>query len=338
MAERKIDKFILFMIFSLSIILCLIFLSLFVGRFYVSPNEVISVLTSKLLSSSVEEISTTVVWEIRFPRLLLAILVGAGLAASGAAFQGCFYNPLVSPDILGVSSGAGFGASLGILLTGVSTGVTSILAFAFGLVSVLLSWILSKMRKGAEMLSLVLSGIIVSAVFNALISLVKLVADTDSLLPAITFWLMGSFSGATIETIKYVAIPIILGIIALLFLRWRINLLTLGDEEAKSLGTNPGRIRLAVIISATVITATSVMAAGVIGWVGLIVPNLCRMIVGDDYRRLLPASCVVGAIFMLIVDLVARSLTAAEIPIGILTALIGAPFFALVYIRGGKAR
>lgn len=336
MNKLKVSKFSLFMVVSSLLFFLLIIISLLVGRYSVSPNDAFSVISSKILGNPTEGLNTTVVWEIRLPRLILASFVGAGLAASGAAFQGCFYNPLVSPDILGVSSGAGFGASLGILLTGLSTGLTGVLAFSFGLLSVFLSWLVSRLRRSGDMLSLVLAGVIVSAVFSALMSLVKLVADVESQLPAITFWLMGSFAGATLETLKIVVVPISLGLLILIILRWRINLLTLGDEEAKSLGISPGKIRFIVIISATIITATSVMASGIVGWVGLIVPNLCRILVGADYRKLLPASCIIGAIFMLIVDFMARSVTAAEIPIGILTALIGAPFFAIVYIRGGR--
>jgi iron complex transport system permease protein len=280
-------------------------------------------------------VENTVVWHIRIPRVLLAVLAGAGLSAAGASFQGCFHNPLVSPDILGVSAGAGFGAALGILLTSGVTGVTAVMSFAFGLTSVALSWLLSRIKKESTILSLVLSGIIVSAVFNALISLIKFVADTDSELPAITYWLMGSFANTTFKELETVFLPIVAGTIILLALRWHINVLTLGDEEAETLGINPVRIRMVIIAAATIITAATVMVTGIIGWVGLIIPNMCRMLVGADYKYLMPAACLFGAIFMLFVDFIARVITAAEIPIGILTALIGAPFFAVVYKRTG---
>ena len=268
------------------------------------------------------------------PRILLAMLAGAGLSVSGAAFQGCFHNPLVSPDMLGVSAGAGFGAALGILLTNETGAFTAGLSFAMGLSSVFLSWFLSRIRKDGGTLSLVLAGVIVSAVFNALISFVKLVADTDSQLPAITFWLMGSLNGTTFRVLASAVVPIAVGIGLLLAMRWQINILTLGDDEARSLGINPVRVRMLVIFCATVITAATVMVAGIIGWVGLIVPNLCRMLVGADHRKMMPVCCVTGAAFLLAVDLLARSATAMEIPLGILTALIGAPFFALVYKKG----
>lgn len=295
------------------------------------PGQVLKLLWSGLLGSPLDSVDKTVVLDIRLPRLFIVILVGAGLSVSGAAFQGSFHNPLVSPDVLGVSAGAGFGAALGILLTDGVNGVTATMAFAFGILSVVLSLLLSRIKSESSILALVLSGIIVSAVFNALISLVKFVADTDSQLPAITFWLMGSFANTTFTELGQIVIPILAGITVLIAIRWRINVLTLGDEEAKTLGINPGKTRFIIIAAATIITASAVMVAGIIGWVGLIIPNLCRMIVGSDHRYLMPASCLCGAVFLLIVDFIARVVTPSEIPIGILTAIIGAPFFALVY-------
>lgn len=295
------------------------------------PGQVLKLLWSGLLGSPLDSVDKTVVLDIRLPRLFIVILVGAGLSVSGAAFQGCFHNPLVSPDVLGVSAGAGFGAALGILLTDGVNGVTATMAFAFGILSVVLSLLLSRIKSESSILALVLSGIIVSAVFNALISLIKFVADTDSQLPAITFWLMGSFANTTFTELGQIVIPILAGITVLIAIRWRINVLTLGDEEAKTLGINPGKMRFIIIAAATIITASAVMVAGIIGWVGLIIPNLCRMIVGSDHKYLMPASCLCGAVFLLIVDFIARVVTPSEIPIGILTAIIGAPFFALVY-------
>ena len=317
----------------LVVLLILAFVSLFLGRYYVEPQRVLGVIWSNIFGHPEKSVCNTVVWDIRLPRVILVMLVGAGLSASGASLQGCFHNPLVSPDVLGVSAGAGFGAALGILLTSGVNGLTAIMAFGFGLLSVIISWFLSKVKRESTILSLVLSGIIVSAVFNALISLVKFVADTDSQLPAITFWLMGSFSNTTFEDLGKVFLPIIIGIVVLLAIRWRINVLTLGDEEAEALGINPASTRMIIIAATTIITASSVMVAGIIGWVGLIIPNLCRMIVGADYKYLMPASCLCGATFLIVVDFTGRVLTASEIPIGILTALIGAPFFALVYKR-----
>lgn len=311
-------------------------MSLIIGRYNIGVSDLFRTLASKPGDSADDAIITKVIWEIRFPRMLLAIFVGAGLSISGAAFQGCFHNPLVSPDMLGVSAGAGFGAALGIILTSATNGLTSVMAFGCGLASVFITWTISKIRKETNTLSLILAGVIVSALFNALLSFVKIIADTESELPAITFWLMGSLSGTTIKSLIVVAIPIIIGTAILITLRWRVNILTFGDEESRSLGVSPHRTKLAVIIAATMITASAIMGSGRIGWVGLIVPNLCRMLVGSDNRRLFPASCLVGAVFLLGVDLIARSATSAEIPIGILTAVIGAPFFALVYKKGNR--
>ncbi|SHN50069.1 FecCD family ABC transporter permease [Desulfitobacterium chlororespirans] len=330
---RKADHYKYLWMALLLVLLSFIFLSLFLGRYFVEPGEVGRILWANLAGQGENSVENTVVWDIRIPRVLLAVLVGAGLSAAGASFQGCFHNPLVSPDVLGVSAGAGFGAALGILLTSGVTGMAAVLSFAFGMFSVILSWLLSRIKRESTILSLVLSGIIVSAVFNALISLIKFVADTNSELPAITYWLMGSFANTTFGELKMVCLPIMVGTGILLALRWHINVLTLGDEEAETLGINPARIRVLIITAATVITASAVMVTGVIGWVGLIIPNLCRMLVGADYKYLLPTSCLSGAVFMILVDFIARVITPAEIPIGILTAIIGAPFFVLIYKR-----
>ena len=273
-----------------------------------------------------------VLWKLRMPRILLDALVGAGLALAGAAFQGIFRNPLVSPGVLGVSSGAAFGAALGILLSGVN-GFSMALAMLFGLVSVVFTYSLARVRGQVSSLSLVLSGMIVSAVFSALISIIKYVADPYDKLPAITYWLMGSFANASYENVQYAGIPILLSGALLLALRWRINVLSLGDEEAKSIGVQPARIRRSVILLATIMTASGVMVSGTIGWVGLVIPHICRMIIGVDHGKLLPLSAAVGAIFLILVDFTARTATAGEIPIGILTAIIGAPFFAVLFKR-----
>jgi len=306
------------------------FVSLFGGRYFIAPGEVGKILIAGFRGEVQNSIAVSVVWNLRLPRTLLNALVGAGLAVAGASFQGVFKNPLVSPDVLGVSSGAAFGAAFGILLSGVNQ-LATVLALVFGVLSVFMTYTLSKLRGASSTLSLVLSGMIISAVFSALISLIKYVADPYDKLPAITYWLMGSFANSSYSNLKLVGVPILLGIVVLLLLRWRINILSLGDEEAYSLGVNPVRTRLVIITMATFITAACVTVTGVIGWVGLVIPHICRMIVGEDHKNLLPAACIVGAIFMIIVDMIARTATAAEIPIGILTALMGAPFFAILF-------
>lgn len=316
----------------LAVLLITFFVSLFGGRYVISPYEVSGILLDGLLGEAGDGMAYSVVWNLRLPRTLLNCFVGAGLAVAGAAFQGIFRNPLVSPDVLGVSSGAAFGAALGILLSGMNH-LATVMALLFGIVSVVMTYTLSKLRGESSTLSLVLSGMIISAVFSALISLIKYVADPYDKLPAITYWLMGSFASASYSNLQLAGIPIFLGTVVLLLLRWRINILSLGDEDAYSLGVNPVKTRRVIIIMATLITASCVTVTGVIGWVGLVIPHICRMLIGVDHMKLLPVSCVVGAAFMIIVDLIARTVTAAEIPIGILTALVGAPFFALLFKR-----
>lgn len=316
----------------LAVLLVTFFVSLFGGRYVISPSEVSGILLDGLLGEAGDGMAFSVVWNLRLPRTLLNCFVGAGLAVAGAAFQGIFRNPLVSPDVLGVSSGAAFGAVFGILLSGINH-LATVMALLFGIVSVFMTYTLSKLRGESSTLSMVLSGMIISAVFSALISLIKYVADPYDKLPAITYWLMGSFASASYSNLQLAGIPIFLGTVVLLLLRWRINILSLGDEDAYSLGVNPVKTRRVIIIMATLITASCVTVTGVIGWVGLVIPHICRMLIGVDHMKLLPVSCVVGAAFMIIVDLIARTVTAAEIPIGILTALVGAPFFALLFKR-----
>lgn len=311
------------------ILLIMFFISLFIGRYSIEPIEVLKVLQGRLSGVPIEDLgqNASVIINIRLPRVILAMLIGSGMAISGATFQGLFKNPLVSPDVLGVTSGGGFGVALGILLGGVGIQV-NFYAFAFGMLSVLVAYYVAKSRDRVSTVSLVLAGMVVSSIFSSLISLIKFVADPDEKLPSITYWLMGSLSKASFSDLKLVIIPIGVSIIILLCLRWRINILSLGDEEAYSLGINPKVIRFVAIILSTVITASSVMVVGVIGWVGLVIPHIARFFVGVDHKNLLPTAAILGAIFLALVDLCARSLTPAEIPIGILTALIGAPFFA----------
>lgn len=313
--------------------LLLAFCALFWGRYSLSPKEVLQILASKLLGFAEKNAAVKVVWDIRLSRVILNIMVGAGLASAGCAYQSIFQNHLVSPDILGVSSGAGFGAALGLFLTSGTTMLVPVLAFAFGIGSVGLTCSIGKMKKDSSCLSMVLAGIVVSAIFNALISLIKLMADTDSVLPAITYWLMGSFSNTTFQECLLAGIPILLGLTVLFAMRWRMNILSMGDEEAKTLGVDPGKNRLLVILASTLVTAACVMVSGIIGWVGMVLPNICRVLAGADNRYLLPMSAITGASFMILVDFLARAASPGEIPVGILTALIGAPFFILVYRR-----
>lgn len=317
-----------------ALLLAAILLSFTLGRYPISLRELGGIALSKVTniepfwSSRVE----TVLYNIRLPRILLACLVGCCLSAAGAAYQGILQNPMASPDVLGASAGAAFGAALAILLSA-SRQMIVISAFGFSMLTVLLVWIVSRRAKGSPLVGLVLSGIMVSSIFQAATSLIKLVADPTNQLPAITYWLMGSLSGARMQDILFSLIPMLLGLLPLFLLRWRINLLTMGDDEARTMGVNVPLLRLVIVSSATLVTASAVSVSGTIGWVGLVIPHLARKLVGSDYRYLMPASMLFGALFLLIVDNVSRNLLATEIPIGILTAFIGAPFFLYLITR-----
>lgn len=311
-------------------------LSISLGRYEVSPKTGLSIVLSHVLpiQQTWSEIEESVVFDIRLPRALLAMLVGASLAISGAAFQGLFKNPLVSPDILGVSAGAGFGACLGILLSGKAMAV-QFLAFAFGIIAVLAAYMISRRKRGTSLLMLVLVGVISSSLFSALIGLVKYVADPDEQLPTIVYWLMGSLAGATYKDLLWGAPPIVIGCAVLLLLRWKINVLSLGEEEAQSLGVDTRWSKRLVIMAATITIAASVSLCGIVGWIGLVIPHIARMLVGPDHKRLFPACISIGAFSLLIIDDVARIATAVEIPLSILTAIIGAPFFAYLLRKTG---
>ena len=277
----------------------------------------------------------TVVINIRLPRILLACMVGCCLAAAGASYQGVFQNPMASPDVLGASSGAAFGAALAILFGATSRGVTAA-AFAVSLATVGLVFLVAQRAPGQHLVNLILGGIMIGSLLTAATSYVKLVADPTNQLPEITYWLMGSLSGAKLRDAAFAAVPMALGCVPLFLIRWRINLLTLGDEQAHALGVNTNLLRFTVIVCATLVTASSIAVSGMIGWIGLVIPHLARKLVGSNYRDLLPASMLAGAAFLLLVDNVSRNLLAVEIPICILTALIGAPFFVYLILKREK--
>lgn len=312
----------------------LFLLSFLLGRFDVPLREVVRILLSRIIpirQTWTDRMAVAVI-NIRLPRILLACLVGCCLTAAGISYQTVFQNPMAAPDILGASSGACFGAALAILVHAGRVGVT-VSAFAFSMLSVFLVYLVGSRTRGNRIMSILLAGVMVSSLFSAGTSYVKLVADPTNQLPAITYWLMGSLSGATLSQVWYALIPMAAGLILLLLLRWRMNLLTLSGEEAKSIGVNTGRLRLCVILCATLLTASSVAVSGMIGWVGLVIPHLCRKLVGSNCRFLLPAGMLFGAIFLLLVDNLSRNLLSVEIPIGILTAFIGAPFFLFLMTR-----
>ena len=318
----------------LILLFALFMLSFVLGRYDVPLSQVARILLSRVMP--MEQTWTAgmqaVVLGIRLPRIVLAMLVGACLALSGAAYQSVFNNPMAAPDILGASSGACFGAALAILL-GLGKGGTTAMAFVMSMATVALVFLLGRRMRGARTVGILLAGVMVSSLFSSGTSYLKLVADPSDELPAITYWLMGSLASARGSDVRFAMIPMALGALPLLLMRWQINLLTLSEDEAASMGVNTSLLRAMVILCATLLTAASVAASGMIGWVGLVIPHLCRKLTGNDGRRLLPASMLMGALFLLLVDNVSRNLAATEIPIGILTAFIGAPFFIYLMTR-----
>lgn len=319
-----------------SALLALFLLSFVVGRYGVPLGQVVRILLSGMLSleQTWTDNMAIAVLNVRLPRILLACLVGCGLSAAGTGYQAVFQNPMAAPDILGASSGACFGASLAIL-TGQGAVMITVFAFLASLLSVALVYLVGNHTRGNRVVNLLLAGIMVGSLFSACTSYIKLVADPTNQLPQITYWLMGSLSGTRMGTVRFAAVCMAVGLVPLLLLRWRMNLLTLSPDEARAMGVHTDRLRLAVILSSTVLTAAAVSVSGMIGWVGLVIPHLSRRIVGSDCRRLMPMSCLFGAAFLLLVDDMARCLTATEIPIGILTAFVGAPFFIYLMVRGG---
>ncbi len=310
-------------------------LALMIGRFSISPMTVFQSFCNLFgadydVSAQIE----TVLWSIRLPRVLLALLVGAGLSVAGCVFQSLFSNPLATPDTLGVASGASLGAALG-LLWGFNLIGMQILALATGAIAVTMTYLSGKIKSNSAN-TIVLAGIMIGSLFQALVSLVKFVADTESQLPSITYWLMGSLSASGYSQLLLGAPLILLSILLLFLLRWRLNILPLSDDEARASGTDMRLLRGVTVICATAMTASCVSMCGQVGWVGLIVPHICRMRFGSNHLSLIPASISVGAVFMVVVDTLARSVSAAEIPISVLTAIIGAPFFiALLKKTGG---
>jgi iron complex transport system permease protein len=310
-------------------LLVIVAIAFSVGRYPVPLNELLRVVwswaggTPHGLDSTIE----TVVLQIRGPRVIAALLVGAALAAAGAAYQNLFRNPLVSPDILGVSAGAAVGAVLGIFL---SLGIVAIqsMALAGGLAAVAMVYVVARAVRGHDpLLVLVLAGVVLGSLLGAFVALMKYLADPYNQLPAITFWLLGSLASVSPRDL-WIAAPLMLaGLLPLWLLRWRINVLSLDDEEARALGVATVRIRLAVIVGATLMTSAAVAISGVIGWIGLVIPHFARLITGPDFSRLLPVSVLLGAGFLVAVDTLARSIATIEVPLGVLTAFIGTPLF-----------
>lgn len=308
------------------------FAALCIGRVSVPVGEVLAALTG----NNVSNLTAMTVWNLRLPRIVTAALAGAGLSCAGCAFQSLFANPLATPDTLGVASGASFGAALGLLLGVELLGVQA-MALVFGGCAVMLTW-LAGSGKGRGLSTIVLAGIMMGSLFNGLVSLVKFVADEESQLPAITYWLMGGLHNSAWKTLMLGAPPVIIGIGVLCLLRWRLNLLPLSEDEARASGVNIRTLRAITVVCATMITASCVAMCGQVGWVGLLIPHMCRMKFGSNHLSLLPASLSTGAAFLIAVDTAARSVSAQEIPISILTAIVGAPFFIYLMRRTGGWR
>lgn len=324
-------RYIELMVALMLALVCAFLLGLMLGQFPLSFNQVWQSLLSGGQSQTAADL---VIWSVRLPRLVAAVVVGSALAAAGATFQAMFRNPLVSPDILGVSAGAGLGAVVAIFLSLPLMGV-QLLAFMGGVGAVALVYLVSlSVRRHDPVLILVLAGVAVSTFLGALISLIKILADPYSQLASMTFWLLGGLNTVSVTELFW-ALPLILvGLLPLFLLRWRINLLNLPDNEAQSLGVNTLYLRLLLIFCATLITATAVSLTGIISWVGLVIPHMARLLVGPAFFRLLPTSLLLGAIFLLLTDHLARTAMQMELPLGVLTALIGAPFFLYLLIRG----
>ncbi|MDO9505490.1 iron ABC transporter permease [Hydrogenophaga sp.] len=316
---------------ALAVLLAGVLAAFTVGRTPMSLSDLWAVITG-----SASDTLQTVVWQIRAPRIAAAVAVGAALSVAGAAFQGLFRNPLVSPDILGASAGAALGALLGIYF---SLGIAGIqlAAFAGGLLAVgMVYGVGSTVRQSDPVLVLLLAGVVIGSLLGAGIGLIKTLADPYNQLPAMTFWLLGSLSGAHADDLPALLLPVALGLVVLLLLRWRLDVMSLPEEEARALGARTTLLRLAIVAAATLITAASVAAAGIVGWVGLVVPHLARFLVGPSFVRLLPASALLGGGFLLLIDTLARSVAQVEVPLGILTALIGSPFFIVLLRRAQR--
>ncbi len=311
------------------LLIAAIIAALAIGRFPISPGDIAAIVWAKFTGGAhgLPATAETVLFQIRGPRVIAALMVGAALAAAGAAYQNLFRNPLVSPDILGVSSGAALGATLGIFLS-LDLWWIQGFAFAFGLGAVAAVYFIGQAVRGHDpILVLILAGVVIGALLGSVLALLKYLADPYNQLPAITFWLLGSLAATNPADIATTFVPVLLGLVPLWLLRWRMNLMALGDEEAKALGINVTRLRLAVIAAATLMTAAVVSISGIVGWIGLLVPHFARLLAGPNFARLLPVSVLLGAAFLLLVDTLARTVSRIEVPLGVLTAFIGTPFF-----------
>lgn len=330
--NKKIILFILILIFIFVFIL-----SFFLGKYPISMNDFFKSVVSQFveIEHTWETQVDTVLFNIRFPRIIMAVVIGAGVSVAGATYQALFQNSMISQDILGASQGAAFGAAIALFFS-LSYSKVILFSFSFGILAVVLVLSINKLLRTQTTLTLILIGMLIGTLFSSGISYLKLVGDPLNTLPAITYWLMGSLSSIKMQNVHTSAPIILIGMIPIFVLRWRLNIMTLGEEEAMSLGINTKLLRLILIFSATLITAAAVSVSGLIGWVGLIVPHFSRMLLGNDNRYSLIATALIGGSFLLAVDDLARILTTSEIPIGILTSFIGAPIFLSLIARNSR--
>lgn len=337
-AHKRLPNFWLRFAGAILALLAVILVSFMIGRYSVDPWDAVKIVAAKFLpiEPTWSDMSAKVVWDVRWPRILMAVLVGAALSCSGAAYQGVFRNPLVSPDILGVAAAASFGAAVGIILHGAYSPSVQILAFICGILGVGCAYFLAYTKGHIPNTMLILAGVVTSSLFNAGVSVMKYLADPYDDLPAITFWLMGSLSGMRWSNLLFAAPVILVAMAGLWFVSWRLNILTMGDDEARSLGINTSRLKIAVIVCATALTATAVSQCGAIGWIGLVIPHMARMIVGPDHRKLIPTAAVLGATFLLLIDNLTRTVSETSLPLSIPIAFIGAPVFAVLLRRSTR--
>jgi iron complex transport system permease protein len=323
----------------LAVLIFLSTISIAVGKYYIDPVTVLRILLAKFVAVERDwkDQMETIVWKIRFPRVVSAVVVGAGLALSAAILQSMFQNPLVSPFILGVSSGAGFGACVAIVL-GLNMLLLQLSVFVGGIVAVALTCILGSDGNGGSKISLVLAGVIVGGFFTSLISAIKYLADPYEKLPAIVYWMMGSLAYVSNESLFWTLPVIVISTGVLYLYRWKFNILALGDREALALGEDTRKLKMIGIVFTTLLVSATVALAGVIGWVGLVIANMTRMITGPDLNRLIPVSALLGAIYLLLIDDLARTLATVEIPLGILTSLVGAPVFIYILRKSQRRK
>jgi iron complex transport system permease protein len=325
-------------ILGIAVVFVFVF-SFTLGRYHIPLASGLEILLGQCtgMTDSIDSMAQTVILKIRLPRILAALLIGAAMALSGAAYQGMFQNPMVSPDILGASAGAGFGAAVAILFSS-GMAMVQFSSFIFSLAAVGLTITITRLigKNNNVTLLLVLSGMVVSTLFSSFISITKFVADPENKLPSITFWLMGGLTSVNSHNVMVLLVLLIAGSIPLYMIRWRLNILSFGDEEAQALGVDVKYLRYLVIISSTLLTASCVSICGLIGWIGLIIPHIARLLVGPNFRILIPSATLIGGVFLLAVDDIARCAFASEIPLGIITALIGAPFFLYLLMTNKK--